>query len=150
MRSTFHWLLFAGAMAVQTVAMIAGWFVLIPFCLARAWTPCHSDFVPQRVIDCWSWEPLNWIYGQPEDGVSGLRAIVHGGAYMPGANAAWRAYCWSALRNSCDMLKYVFAWRGAGPAPFVQVRYTIRGRAQDLHMGWQLENGHYVPVLALW
>lgn len=100
----------------------------------------------KRAIDRWSWRPLNVLYGNPEDGVSGQYALIWVNSvlspYMPHASAAWRAYCWSAWRNSCDNLKYIFAWKAG---PFAQ--WTLFGRQQ--HIGWKLENGYNVPVISL-
>ena len=81
--------------------------------------------------------------------MSGAEALVwQGGArvpYMPGANPARRAYCWSALRNSANNLKCVFAWsRG----PFVRRTVSIFGFSHTFKAGWQLENGVRVPVLS--
>lgn len=48
---------------------------------------------------------------------------------------AYRAWRWSAWRNSCDSLKYVFAWE-QGP------QATVWGRK----LGWWPENSVRVPV----
>jgi hypothetical protein len=97
------------------IAPALGLVVLIPFCLAQAWEPCMSTENPfgraPREIDRWKWAPLNRVYGNPEDGVSGAKALVWVNGervpYMPGAWAPWRAYCWQA-RNSADQLKYTY------------------------------------------
>jgi hypothetical protein len=102
------WLWFAVVQLISLIAMVIGWVLLIPFCVAHAWVPIGS-------IDRWTWSPLNWMYGNPEDGVSGQYARIWNSTgtalvrYMPNASAAWRSYCWSAWRNSCNNLKYVFA-----------------------------------------
>jgi hypothetical protein len=96
------------------IAPLVGLVVLIPFCLARAWEPCWSSKGPYPVhaIDCWKWAPLNKFYGNPEDGVSGKYALIWKGnvrvPYMPNAWPPWRAYCWSAWRNTADQLKYTY------------------------------------------
>lgn len=92
--------------------MFAGVFILIPFCLARAWHDTQSTVQwfgrPQRTIDAWNNAWLQSIYGNPEDGVSGTYALLNTAGtqvlYMPGAWPPWRAYCWSAWRNSTNML----------------------------------------------
>lgn len=102
---------------VQALFMVLGWIVLLPFCLARAWKACPATAagpIPlPRIVDRWSWEPLNKIYGNPEDGVSGKAALVwywdgtneHLVPYWPAAPADWiRAYAWSAWRNSTNQL----------------------------------------------
>lgn len=140
------WIYFALVQLVSLIAMVLGWIVLIPFCLAQAWTLDDKSIKDQRPIDRWTWRPLNAVYGNREDGPSGQTALiwVNGvlSPYMPHAWAPWRAYCWSAWRNSCDNLKYVFAWKDG---PFKQ--WTVLGRQQ--HAGWRLENGFNVPVISL-
>jgi hypothetical protein len=106
---------------LKILAQIIGWFVLIPFCLAQAWEPCWQterikDGRP-RTIDRWSWAPLNRIYGNPEDGVSGQHALIwvggiprkvvpHLKAYRPNTWPPLRAWLWSAWRNSANQLNY--------------------------------------------
>lgn len=140
------WGWFVIAQLISLVATILGFFVLIPFCLTRDWweDPEAKSIKDGRFIDVWRWPPLNWIYGNPEDGVSGLHALIwDNGKLVPYKSDAqypwgviWRAYCWSAWRNSCNNLKYVFAWKN-GPSA------TIFGRT----IGWKMENGYNVMVL---
>jgi hypothetical protein len=145
------WLWFAVVQTVTVVFNLLGLVLLIPFCLELAWEPCPSRFNSDHLIDRWRFGPLNWVYSNPEDGVSGEHSLVHAGPngtgarvpYMPGANPAWRAYCWSALRNSADNLKYVFAW---SKGPFKRGTW-LGGR--EWKVGWQTENGVQVPVLSL-
>lgn len=150
------WLKFIAIQLVMLLATVVGWFLLIPFCLIQAWS--DWDHTPDssipllakdgRWIDQWSAPLLRPIYNNPEDGVSGKAALVwnkEGTAkvpYMPGAWAPWRAYCWSAWRNSADNLKYVFA-DPKGPL----VTFKLFGRTAKI--GYQTENGHNVPVLSL-
>jgi len=138
---------------IQVVAELVGLVVLIPFCLVQGWEPIMHPRSPNNAydhIDRWKWQPLNWVYGNPEDGVSGERALIWDNgkqvSYMPNAWAPWRAYCWSALRNSADNLKYVFAW---DKGPLVKKDYTIFGKQRTFRAGWQLENGINVPVLSI-
>lgn len=144
----YPWIRFAAAQLFQIEAAIVGVFLLIPFCLAQAWemSPVPSIKDGSRQIDRWRWRWLGLIFDNPEDGVSGAQALVWVDGqlvpYMPRAWAPWRAYCWSAWRNSANALKYRFAW-DAGP--FKQ--WTLLGRPQ--HCGWQPENGYRVPVLSL-
>lgn len=139
------WLKFIAIQLVMLLATIVGWVLLIPICLAQAW---HKDFsVSDRVIDVWPYVWMNKIYGNPEDGVSGQQALVwnaEGTAkvpYMPGAWAPWRAYCWSAWRNSADNLKYVFAGAPGQALPLLTFRLFNR----TCKIGWQ--GG--LPVLSL-
>lgn len=154
------WLKYAAIQGVQLLAAILGVFILLPFCVAKAWNSngvcLYYKGIPivfpvrsikdSREIDQWSWAPLDFVYENPEDGVSGQHALVwtNGvlGPYMPNAPAWWRAYCWSAFRNSCDNLKYVFA-DPKGPL----VTFQLFGR--PCKVGWQMENGYNVPVSSL-
>jgi hypothetical protein len=135
------WVRYAGVMAAQGLATIAGFFLLAIPCLFWEWTINAQSIKDQRPIDSWDWKWLNSWYGNPEDGVSGECAIVNNGPYMPNANASWRAYCWSAGRNSCDALKYKFAWKDG---PLKQV--TIFGKT--FSFGWKPINGIKVPVFS--
>lgn len=154
------WILFALAQLGMLTATLLGYVLLIPFCLAQAWETSPVPSIGQKAwivrgpVDRWSWGLLNYVYGNPEDGVSGQTALVWGSGtdagrlvpYMPGANAAWRAYCWSAARNTAGGLKYVFQWRGKLPAPFKQVKLF----GFTASFGWKLENGsYYVPVFSV-
>ncbi len=131
------WLWFVVVQVLSLITMVLGWLLLIPFCIARAWKADGK-------IDRWSWEPLNSIYGNPEDGVSGACARIWNSTgcllpYMPLAHPAWRAYCWSAWRNSADNLKYVFRRTGG---PF----YRVEFRGFYFQCGW---NTSGMPVLSV-
>lgn len=157
------WFLFVEVQLIMFVFMVMGWVLLIPFCLAHAWRPSTSIADSKRTIDCWSFGPLNYIYSNPEDGVSGKYAVVWVNGvlspYEPGfwtirlvsngrdypswwvsmqlwLYAAWRAYLWSAWRNSVDALKYRFHWENGPHAEW-------RGHK----LGWWPENGYKVPLL---
>jgi hypothetical protein len=144
--SWLAWLYFAAVQLIMLLATLVGFVVLIPFCLAQAWRPSVVPSIKDgtRHIDEWSWAPLNKVYGNPEDGVSGQTALIwiNGvlSPYLPSANTSWRAWSWSAWRNSCDALKYVFAWAN-GPSATV----TLFGKT--IGFGWRPENGIKVPVL---
>lgn len=139
------WVWFVLVQVICLVATVLGWIVLIPFCLARAWIVDTISIKDGRPIDRWRWVLLNSIYGNPEDGVSGQTALiwVNGSLshYRLNAWAPWRAYLWSAWRNSADGLKYVFKWK-RGPL----VEFELFGRQHKL--GWQFENGVKVPVIS--
>lgn len=140
------WTWFVLVQLIMLLATVVGWIVLIPFCLAQAWKPSFR-LATLRDTDAWRWSALNRVYGNLEDGVSGIHALIWNNSgqqvpYMPGAWAPWRAYCWSALRNSCDNLKYAFAWE-QGPL----IERSILGR--NVKLGWQKENGFNVPVLSI-
>lgn len=122
----------------QAKWMVAGWVILIPFCLAHSWEPTTSTINPfsrpPRPISQWKtrWPKvtafLNAKFCNREDGCSGAEALIWAQVYdvktdtlgpervpyMPDAAkpawlsqwlwAAWRAYCWSAWRNSTNEL----------------------------------------------
>jgi hypothetical protein len=162
------WLRFAGVQLVMLAATVLGWLLLIPFCLLQAWSTQHGGlkFVSiknKRSIDRWIWQPLNYVYGNPEDGVSGQQAVIWKDdlpfPYMPLPDwlqrfqeiptrrflawiyPAWRAYVWSGWRNSADNLKYVFSCESC---PLKTG--TFLGRPYKI--GWQEENGYKVPVIS--
>ena len=156
------WILYVLIQLVMVFFTALGWLLLIPFCLSHAWRPTISRFDKTRVID--EWEPIfpfiNTVWGNPEDGVSGHFAKVwlNGetqGPYMPlppftlpmwqgkifvWLYTSWRAYCWSAWRNSSDNLKYLFAWEDG---PYKEL--PVFGKTW--RFGWFRENGVKVPVL---
>jgi hypothetical protein len=141
------WAYFAFTQLISLDFLVLGLVILIPFCLWQGWDRSRFSIKDGRPIDQWTFRPLNFIYDNPEDGVSGQCALVWldgttQGPYMPGAWAPWRAYCWSALRNSTDNLKYAFAWKNG---PYASI--PLFGRT--LKAGWKLENGVNVPVLSL-
>jgi hypothetical protein len=104
-----------------------GWIILaVPCALGaygdhgvksnKVWPPPYEHY-NGRPIDTWDWQWLNAWFGNPEDGVSGQNALVwgdgvnapYGQLYIYNATGSrWKAYCWSAWRNSVDALKYVF------------------------------------------
>lgn len=142
MNSVRAWTWFAVVQLICLVATLVGWVLLIPFCLARAWVTDVTSNKDGRPIDRWRWKPLNLIYGNPEDGVSGQTALiwVNGSLsfYMRDAWAPWRAYLWSAWRNSADNLKYAFQWSGG---PFRR----WQSRTLYVQLGW---NTSGLPVIS--
>jgi hypothetical protein len=115
---------------VIALAQILGYFILIPACLAHAWTwPTYPSIKPtltdqhgtfrRLTVDTWKWQWLNHWYANSEDGVSGRRAYIHraDGLYV---NYYWQfpawmqesylgqaaiAWAWSAWRNGANNLK---------------------------------------------
>jgi hypothetical protein len=166
MKDALGWLVFAGVQLVMLAARVVGVVVLIVPCLVHAWRPARSRYGPARMIDEWRWPGLNWWTGNWEDGPSGLHALIWGSGAQAGERVAylldppltkkhqvvkwlwdaWRAYCWSAWRNSANNLKYFFAWEHG---PFVEVTYSFYNQVRTLRLGWQLETGVHVPVLSL-
>lgn len=139
------WVWWGIVQLIMLAATLLGFVLLVPFCLLQFWiVEDRSIKDDTRPIDVWKWTWLNRVYGNPEDGVSGQTALIWGSGaqagqlvhYMPNAWAPWRAYCWSAWRNSCDALKYRFAWKN-GP----------RAQIGNRKIGWWTENGFNVPLL---
>lgn len=151
------WLKFIAIQLGMLAATVAGWFILLPFCLAHAWSDWDHQLAgsvrfksikDKRDIDQWSAPLLRVLYNNPEDGVSGQTALVWNAdgtkqvEYAPSHLPWLNAYLWSAWRNSADNLKYVFA-DPKGPL----VTFKLFGRT--CKAGWQMENGYNVPVFSL-
>jgi hypothetical protein len=109
--------------AKQAFWMVIGYFLLIPFCLMRAWIPVMSTINPYgrkpRLVSEWVRPWLNTVYGNYEDGVSGAEALIWPDPavdpastplkdgrvlYRPNTWAPLRAWLWSAWRNSTNAL----------------------------------------------
>lgn len=157
------WLRYVMIQIVQLIAMVLGWVFLIPFCLLQAWKSSAQLSIKGdgRKIDEWKWSLLNYVYGNPEDGVSGQQAVVFVNGqpthyYSLGTSVAWCAYRWSALRNSCDALKYRFAY-AKGPLKTFTFggwglklgSYKVTIPDLSFKVGWQPENGFNVPVFSV-
>jgi hypothetical protein len=148
------WLYFALIQLFALVTDAAGLVVLAPACYLHAWTEPDTLSINSaplgRKVDRWRWGWLNAVWGNPEDGVSGQQALiwVHGRQrpYLPGVKPAWRAYRWSALRNSSDRMKYRFPW---AKGPFYQRQFALFGRRLLFKAGWQRESGLSVVVFGL-
>lgn len=101
------WLWFICVQIIATIAMIIGWALLIPFAVFKWWKQTASVHFPDRRIQVWSVKAVNAVWGNDEDGVLGPTW------YNP-LGTPWRAYLWSAWRNSANNLRWVFANKG-GP-----------------------------------
>jgi hypothetical protein len=136
------WVWYVTVQSIMFVAMVVGWLFLWIPCVLHAWKRAAAVSIKDgRAIDLWSWFPLNYVYGNPEDGVSGAQALIGDATgqlvpYLPNATAWRRAYLWSGWRNSCDNLKYVFQWAN-GPST------TVLGKK----IGWWDYYGRRLPVL---
>lgn len=77
----------------------------------------------------WTFPPM-WVYGNLEDGIS-----------VPGrAVTWWNIFYWSALRNTCNNLRYVPGVSKAGRPLWLRTR-KIRGKNYYAKAGW-LSNGY--------
>lgn len=151
---------FAIVQAISFVLSLVGLVLLAPLSLFHLWTSANVKSIKTQpaglLIDKWLL-PVNYVYGNPEDGVSGQQALVwSNGQQVPYQAStatgikkwfvdAWRAYSWSVLRNSSDNLKYVFANPNGKMA---SVSFKLFGKQVTLALGWKPENGVVVPVIS--
>jgi hypothetical protein len=148
-------ILYTAGQLISWWATILGWFLLVWPCYKQRWVAdavsTNTVITTRTTIDRWQSKWLNPIWGNPEDGVSGAYAVIRDatggevpGGYMPFHDPRWRAYLWSAWRNSADGLKYLLEWSD-GPL----VALPILGR--QVKFGWlpmpQIKGSPRVPVL---
>ena len=103
------WLYFTFVQVVALIAMVVGWFLLIIPCALGAWEPELQIYQPdwaategsRKMINIWSWDWLNNVWGNDEDGVTGIPAYNK-------TESRFKAYLWSAWRNSTNNLRFVF------------------------------------------
>lgn len=131
------------------VLMPLGWVVVGAACILKAWKfPYANSIKPltgRKQIDGWAW-PINAVYGNPEDGVSGVDA--YGPSWIDSYNpmgSRWRAFRWSGLRNWAAGFNYLtWPWKGAPPLLIKQ--YSVLGSPRQLKIGWQPRYGKIVMV----
>ncbi len=103
------------------LAEALGFVVLLPACIAHAWTePTYPSIKPlpfgpesfaRPKVDQWKWNWLNHWYANSEDGVSGQHAVIDTEPFIyaqsfPKWMPKWAiAYAWSAWRNGANNLK---------------------------------------------
>lgn len=104
------WLYFAFVQLSSLVAMVIGWFILIIPCALGAWKPVDRVYcpmwmeqqgLPKGTIYIWKLNWMNAVWGNDEDGVTGP-------LWYNDPISKWRAYLWSAWRNSANNLRFVF------------------------------------------
>lgn len=129
------------------VCELFGLLVLFPIglvvvgaaCVFKAWRfPYATSIKPlpdRKLIDGWAWS-INLLYGNPEDGVSGVDAYGPSwiGSYNP-SGTRWRALLWN-LRNWANGFSYL-TWAWTSAPPLYVKPYTIFGRQRQLKIGWQ-------------
>lgn len=82
------------------------------------------------VFNVCPWPRWCWIWNNEEDGI-----------YGPGKpHTRWQMFYWSALRNSCNNLRFVPGVSKAG-RPLWLVNFTIRGKVFYAKAGW-LSDGY--------
>src|SRR5690349_6919583 len=135
MKDFLLWIWFVVIQIISAAATLLGFVVLAPVCYLKWWSPkSHREF-PDRTVDSFPWL-IDAVYGNPEDGVTGPAW------YRPGEDIRKRAYFWSALRNTADHLKYVFAVKDG---PFVEKRFG----KWFLKIGFNPSQDRYWPVLRI-
>lgn len=110
------------------------------------WPSQYAASLNGRPVDQWDWKWLNRWCGQPEDGVSGVFALVWKDANTLVTYAEYTGYtgsrlAWSwNLRNKVQALKYRYAIPGVGPYK----TFTLFGHT--FGYGYKVINGLNVPV----
>lgn len=135
-QSPWYW----GCMAVALILFFVGLVVVGAACLFKAWRFPYArsikPFKDRELVDGWKW-PINLIYGNPEDGVSGIDA--YGPSWTDSYNpwgTRWRAFVWSGLRNWANGLNYI-TWPWASAPPCVKKTYRTPWRStRELQLGW--------------
>lgn len=94
---------------IQLPWMILGAFIFIPLAVFfHAWVCDAISTEDNRPIDRWRWNWMNFVWGNPRDGVSGERALIWVDGqrvpYRPQTSPRLRAWLWSAWRNSTNAL----------------------------------------------
>lgn len=96
----------------------------------RAWRTRESRLPAfrGRTVTAWRFEPLTTLFGNDEDGVTGPDW------YLPDADPRWRAFVWSALRNSANGMRLL-------PGAFVVLEhaptYREHRRGYVATYGWR-------------
>lgn len=124
-----------------------GLTVAILLCLSRSWSAASVNSIKpmsSRVfVDEWV-APVNALFGNPEDGVSGRFAFgAWYGAYNP-TGSRWRAICWNC-RNWLAGFNYL-TWPWASTPPLIVKPYG----SHQLKLGWQQRYGRTVMVCSFW
>ena len=121
-----------------------GFTIAVLLCLARAWRLCGGSIKPlpgRNLVDGWPW-PFNLLWGNPEDGVSGITALGGWSGFYNPQGTRWLAICWNC-RNWFAGFNYL-TWPWASAAPNYQTPYTvpkwvpkIGGTTRTPRLGWQ-------------
>ncbi len=143
------WFLFACAQITSLAFGLLGLVLLLPLSLAnfiKDGPPrMRRDDVPWPYqIKVWRFKPIDWIYGNGEDGADGYYGWWVDGRYRDKTRdwpAWWRLYYWSAIRNPTNNLRFVFQWKG-GPLK----QWNIAGKRWYIRVGWRADTG--APVIS--
>lgn len=103
------WIWFALVQLIELVFLLAGLVLLAPLAATRCWITRESKYFPGRQVTAWRGGWFTWAWCNDEDGVTG--ADFYRARFRDDRLCA---YCWSALRNPANNLRFVFKWIG-GP-----------------------------------
>ena len=110
--------LFVGIQIASFILAFAGIFIIAALAITGSWV----ESVPPQWKGGWA----TWVWGNEEDGIFGPGA----------AHTGWRAFYWSAYRNSVGNLRFVTGVSGKG-RPDVQWHYGNR----VFWAGWHQTDG---------
>jgi len=141
------WATFVVLQTLSTVFWAVGIVLLLPLSMLKAWSPRVSHEHSNKVILAWRWRPVDLIWGNEDDGVVPMLHINGNQPYLVGCPEWLRAYMWTAWRNSCKNLAWLFCCVPHSPYfPWYQRRFTIFGKPYYFQAGWRPSNGW--PVLS--
>lgn len=119
-----------------------GWVLVGIACYYYEWTytPNVKSIKPldnRKMVDTWDWAFMRKIYGNPEDGVSGIYAYGPSwtGAFNSPPVTRWKAFTWSGRRNWANGFNYItWKWPDINP-PFKPGTWLFGKRSYKF--GWQ-------------
>lgn len=119
------WIYFLGIELFATVLMVIGWPLLAIL--------CALNIMHQEADGKWHYPHLFWLWCNEEDGLKPQW-------YNP-EGSRWKAYLWSAWRNSSNNVRYLTLWIGG---PFY--RWESPGKGWYFQCGFKPVTGW--PVLS--
>lgn len=144
----FGWLYWLAYQLASIPVVILGVPVVAVLAATRSWRrrPSRLPMFRDRTVIAWRYEPLTLPWGNDEDGVIGPDW------HLPGRDERWRAFVWSAIRNSGYGLRLLpralrtltddAVTRELGPfllstSGDLQCVHLRTGR-RTLHIGWRV------------
>lgn len=143
------WAYWIACQLAGLVLFVLGIFVVGAASAYSAWTYPYADSIKpiegRTQVDGWTW-PINAIYGNPEDGVSGRYAFgpTWSGAFNP-TGSRLKAFEWAGFRNWANGWNYL-TWRSPRVPPLFIYPYRFFGGTRVLKLGWQQRYGRTVMV----
>jgi hypothetical protein len=137
------WLYYAACQVASLALSIVGVPILAYACYYRDWTysPNVDSIKPlpgRAKVDTWDSPWMRPVWGNPEDGVSGVYAYGPDwvGPYNDLPPSRWTAFWWAAVRNRCNGFDYI-CWRSSSTPPIIKKNYTTPwGSTRLLQLGW--------------